>query len=346
MSAARSAPGETGSRPRASVIDAHVHIIVPEITRGHGGGEPWRPHVIRDGARQRIEIGGVEVRSVRHEFVHPDGVLAETAAAGSDRVVLCPFVGLLRYDADPRDALESGGIQNGALAALVRAHPDRIAGLGTVPLQDPALAARELETAVRAGLAGVEIAASVRGVYLGDDRFRPFWEAAAALRAVVFIHPTTRGFEIPAFARHHLGNAVGNPFETTITAADLVMSGVLESHPDLRIVLAHGGGAVLALRGRLRHAYEQVEAARARLRTSPDESFRHFYYDTIVHDGVLLRQLIAYAGADRVVLGSDYPFDMGVERPADQVRALDLSAEDERRVLGGTAERLVAGNAV
>jgi len=324
------------------VIDTHVHIIVPEITRGHGGGESWRPNVIRDGARQRIEVGGVEVRSVRHEFVNPDGVLAETAAAGSDRVVLCPFVGLLRYDADPRDALESGGIQNAALAALARAHPDRVAALGTVPLQGPVLAARELETVVRAGLAGVEIAASVRGVYLGDDRFRPFWEAAAALRAVVFIHPTTRGFDIPAFARYHLGNAVGNPFETTITAADLVMSGVLESHPDLRIVLAHGGGAVLALRGRLRHAYEQVEAARARLRTSPDESFRRFYYDTIVHDGTLLRQLIAYAGADHVVLGSDYPFDMGVERPADQVRALELSAEDERRVLGGAADRLFA----
>ena len=326
-----------------AVIDTHVHIIVPEITREHGP-EPWRPRVIRDGDRQRVEIGGVEVRSVRHEFVNPDGVLAETAAAGSDRVVLCPFVGLLRYDADPRDALESGGIQNAALGRLVRAHPGRVAALGTVPLQEPALAARELEAAVQLGLAGVEIAASVRGVYLGDDCFRPFWEAAAALGAVVFIHPTTRGFEIPAFARYHLSNAVGNPFETTITAADLVMSGVLETFPSLRIVLAHGGGAVLALRGRLRHAYEEVDAARARLRMPPDESLRRFYYDTIVHDTALLRQLVAYAGADHVVLGSDYPFDMGVERPADQVRALELSAEDERRVLGETANELFAGS--
>jgi aminocarboxymuconate-semialdehyde decarboxylase len=326
-----------------AVVDTHVHIIVPEITREHGP-EPWRPRVIRDGDRQRIEIGGVEVRSVRHEFVNPDGVLAETAAAGSDRVVLCPFVGLLRYDADPRDALESGGIQNAALGRLVRAHPGRLAALGTVPLQEPALAARELEAAVQLGLAGVEIAASVRGVYLGDDRFRPFWEAASALGAVVFIHPTTRGFEIPAFARYHLSNAVGNPFETTITAADLVMSGVLETFPSLRIVLAHGGGAVLALRGRLRHAYEEVDAARARLRMPPDESLRRFYYDTIVHDATLLRQLVAYAGADHVVLGSDYPFDMGVERPADQVRALELSAEDERRVLGETANELFAGS--
>jgi len=326
-----------------AVIDTHVHIIVPEITRGHGGDEPWRPKIVRDGARQRVEVGGVEVRSVRHEFVDPGGLLAETAAAGSDRVVLCPFVGLLRYDAEPRDALESGGIQNAALAALVRAHPGRVAALGTVPLQDPEAAARELETVMRSGLAGVEIAASVRGVYLGDDRFRPFWAAAAALRAVVFIHPTTRGFDIPAFTRYHLGNAVGNPFETTITAADLVMSGVLESHPDLRIVLAHGGGAILALRGRLGHAYEQVEAARTRLRRSPEESFRRFYFDTIVHDGALLRQLVAYAGADHVVLGSDYPFDMGVERAADQVRALELAREDEERILGGTAEGLFAG---
>lgn len=328
--------------PSAGVFDTHVHIIVPEITRGHGGGEGWRPRVVRDGGRQRIEIGGVEVRSVRHEFVHPDGLLAETAAAGSDRVVLCPFVGLLRYEADPRDALESGGIQNAALAALARAHPGRVAALGTVPLQDPALAAQELGTAIRSGLAGVEIAASVRGVYLGDDRFRPFWEAAETLGAVVFIHPTTRGFDIAAFARHHLANAVGNPFETTITAADLVMSGVLDAHPNLRIILAHGGGAILALRGRLRHAYEQVEAAQVRLRTPPGESLRRFYFDTIVHDGTLLRQLVAYAGADHVVLGSDYPFDMGVERPADQVRALELSEEDEQSILGGTALRLFA----
>lgn len=323
-----------------AVVDTHVHIIVPEITRRDGHDEPWRPRVVRDGGRQRIEIGGVEVRSVRHEFVNPAGLLAETAAAGSDRVVLCPFVGLLRYDADPRDALDSGGIQNAALAALVGTHRGRVAALGTVPLQDSSLAARELETVLRSGLAGVEIAASVRGVYLGDDRFRPFWEAAEALRAVVFIHPTTRGFEIPAFSRYHLANAVGNPFETTITAADLVMSGVLESHPDVRIILAHGGGAVLALRGRLRHAYEQVGTARARLRASPDASFGRFYYDTIVHDETLLRQLVAYAGADHVVLGSDYPFDMGVERPADQVRALELGADAERRVLSGTAEHL------
>ena len=326
----------------AAVVDTHVHIIVPEITREHGR-EPWRPRVVRDGGTQRIDIGGVEVRSVRHEFVDPEAVLAETAAAGSDRVVLCPFVGLLRYDAEPEDALESGRIQNAALAAFVHAHPGRVAALGTVPLQDPALAARELEAVVRSGLAGVEIAASARGVYLGDDRFRPFWEAADALRAVVFIHPTTRGFDIPAFARFHLANAVGNPFETTITAADLMMSGVLESHPGLRIILAHGGGAILALRGRLRHAHEHVAAARARLRTSPEDSLRRFYFDTIVHDATLLGQLVAYAGADHVVLGSDYPFDMGVERPADAVRSLALAADDERRILGGNALRLLSG---
>ena len=341
MTARRPAP-ERRAGDGAAVVDAHVHIIVPQVTRDHGP-EPWRPKIVRDADRQRIEIGGVEVRSVRHEFVNPDGLLAETAAAGSDRVVLCPFVGLLRYDADPQDALESGGIQNAALAALVRAHPGRVAALGTVPLQDPALAARELEAVANLGLAGVEIAASVRGVYLGDDRLRPFWEAAAALESVVFIHPTTRGFDIPAFARYHLSNAVGNPFETTITAADLVMSGTLESFPSLRIVLAHGGGAVLALRGRLGHAYEEVPAARARLQMPPDESLRRFYYDTIVHDTTLLRQLVEYAGADHVLLGSDYPFDMGVERPADQVRAAELRPEDERQVLGGTAERLLSG---
>ncbi len=322
------------------IVDVHAHIIVPEITRDAAPGEAWRPHVVWDEQGQVVEYGGARNRSAVREFVRPDRILAETAASGVDRVILCPFVQLLRYDADPMDALASGGVQNDALARLARAYPDRISAFGTVPLQTPALAARELERVMRGGLCGVEVSASVRGAYLGEDRFRPFWEAAEALGAVVFIHPTTNGFEIPALADYHLRNTMGNPLETTITAAHLIMAGVLEAHPRLVIILAHGGGAILGLRGRLRHAHTFHPRARVRLREAPDASLRRFYFDTIVHDPGVLRTLVDYAGADHVLLGSDYPFDMGVARPAEIVRALELPAADERRILGETAARL------
>jgi aminocarboxymuconate-semialdehyde decarboxylase len=252
--------------------------------------------------------------------------------------VLCPWVNLLGYDVPAEEALERARIQNAGLAAL---RSDRVSVLGTVPLQAPELAATELEALVASGFAGVEIAASVNGVALGDDRLAPFWAAAEATRALVFIHPTTRGSTGPGFEDHYLWNLVGNPAETTVAAAHLVLSGVLERHPDLRILLAHGGGAVLALRGRLQHGWANLAAARTRLRESPIESLRRFYYDTVVFDPVVLRDLVAFAGAERVLLGSDYPFDMADARPADTVAAARLDAAAERAVLGGNAARLL-----
>jgi aminocarboxymuconate-semialdehyde decarboxylase len=157
----------------------------------------------------------------------------------------------------------------------------------------------------------------------------------------VFVHPTTRGFGIEALNDYYLWNTAGNPLETTITAAHLVMAGVLERHPDLRILLAHGGGAILALRGRLRHSHTFQPDARSRLTESPLDSIRRFYLDTVTHDQELLRAAISFAGADRVLLGSDYPFDMGLERPAEPVRELGLDPADEALVLGGNAVRLL-----
>jgi aminocarboxymuconate-semialdehyde decarboxylase len=190
-------------------------------------------------------------------------------------------------------------------------------------------------------LSGVEVAASVDGDYLGHDRFADFWAAAEETRALVFVHPTTRGFGIEALNDYYLWNTAGNPLETTITAAHLVMAGVLERHPDLRILLAHGGGAILALRGRLRHSHTFQPDARSRLAESPLDSIRRFYLDTVTHDEELLRAVIEFAGAERVLLGSDYPFDMGLERPAEPVRELSLDPAEEALVLGGNALRLL-----
>jgi aminocarboxymuconate-semialdehyde decarboxylase len=324
------------------IVDAHAHIIVPEITSDAAPHETWRPQVSRQGQRQMIELAGRQIRAAVREFVDIETILAAHSDAGVERVLLCPWVSLLRYDAPPDDGLHSCRIQNEALAKLAQRYPDRISALGVVPLQDPELAARELEALMRLpGLHGVEIAASVRGVYLGDDRFGPFWDAAEASGALVFIHPTTRGFDHPVFGEYYMSNSVGNPLETTITAAHMIMAGVMETHPRLKVLLSHGGGAILSLRGRLRRAHSFQPQARARLNEPFDQSLKRFYFDTITHDVDLLRALVEYAGVEHVLLGSDYPFDMGVERPAEIVRALALLAEDEAKILGGNAARLL-----
>jgi aminocarboxymuconate-semialdehyde decarboxylase len=258
--------------------------------------------------------------SVVGEFHDVERILEQT---GADRVILAPWVKLL--DLDPQ-------VHNAALATLVS---DRVTVLGAAP----DMTADALRAALDAGLAGVEVTAKVGGEYLGADRFEPFWAAAAETGALVFVHPSTRGFEGPG--DHYLWNTVGNPLETTITAAHLVMAGVLERHPDLRVLLAHGGGTVLALRGRLRHAHEHLASAQTRLREPVEGSLRRLYFDSVTHDPGLLRELVEFAGADRVLMGSDHPFDMGDPDPAATVRAAGLEASEEALVLGGNAERLM-----
>jgi aminocarboxymuconate-semialdehyde decarboxylase len=298
------------------VVDAHAHVVVP----GLGADVRWE-----DGA-QVVDFGGRSIRSAIREFVDLERILEEQDRAGVDMVVLCPWVTLLGREP---------AHQNEALAAMVG---ERVAALGTVDLERPA----ELVELMRDGrLSGVEVAASIDGDYLGHDRFADFWAAAEETGALVFVHPTTRGFGIEALNDYYLWNTAGNPLETTITAAHIVMAGVLERHPDLRILLAHAGGAILALRGRLRHSHTFQPDARSRLTESPVDSIRRFHLDTVTHDETLLRAAIEFAGADRVLLGSDYPFDMGLERPADPVRALGLDPADEALILGGNALRLL-----
>jgi aminocarboxymuconate-semialdehyde decarboxylase len=323
-------------------IDAHAHVIVPEILRDAAPGEAWRPRVWWEDGAQMVELGGRAIRSAVREFVDPEAILAEQDAAGIDHIVLCPWVNLLGYDAEPAEGLERCRLQNAGLAALRATHPDRVSVLGTVPLQDPELAAAELEALMAGGsFAGVEIAASVGGAYLGDDRLEPFWAAAEASGALVFVHPSTRGFSDPVFDDFYLWNLVGNPLETTIAGAHLVLSGVLERHPRLRVLLAHGGGALPALRGRLRHGWSFQPQTRSRLTEDPEASLRRLYYDTVTHDAGLLADLVRFAGADHVLLGSDYPFDMADARPADTVAAAGLTPDEEQAVLGRSAARLL-----
>lgn len=323
------------------VVDGHAHIIVPEATR-EAGGESWRPRVHWEGDKQIVEVGGRQIKSALQEFTRIEGILQFQEARGIDRTLLCPWVPLLGYELEQEEGLRACRIQNEALARLVESYPGRVAALGAVPLQAPDLASRELEALMAGGrLRGIEVAASVRGVPLGDDRFLQFWGAAESTGAMVFIHPTTRGFDLAALAGYYMWNTVGNPLETTITAAQMVMAGVMEKFPRLKVLLAHGGGAIMCVRGRLRHSHSFQPEARSRLQGSLDASLRSFYYDTVTHDKELLRSLVDYVGADHILLGSDYPFDMGTADPVGAVRELGLSSNDEAAIMGGNAARLI-----
>lgn len=327
----------------AGAVDVHVHVIVPEILRSAAPGEAWRPEVSRDDRGQVVTFGGRSIRAAIGAFTDPERILAESAARGIERIVLSPWVPLLRYDADPDDALHSSRLQNEAISSITSRNPDHVWGLGTVPLQDPDLAAEELGSLMKLpGIGGVEVVASVGRRFIGADELAPFWAAAEATGAVVLVHPTTTGLSLPVFERGYLWNTVANPIETAIAASELAVAGVLERHPDLKVVLSHAGGALASLRGRLRHADTFQPQARERLREPIDASLRRFYFDSITHDPDLLRALIDWVGADHVALGSDHPFDMGDPDPIRSIRALGLPADAERQILRGTAEALFA----
>jgi aminocarboxymuconate-semialdehyde decarboxylase len=248
-------------------------------------------------------------------------ILEEQDRAGVDVVVLAPWVNLCGVEVER---------QNEALAALAG---DRVIVLGTV---DPGRPEQLLELMRDGRLTGIELPAAPGGDYLGHERFRELWAAAEESGALVFVHPSTRGFGLPVLEEQYLWNTVGNPVETTVTAAHMIGAGVLDEFPGLHVLLAHGGGALPWLRGRL--AREQVIHPPGR---DVGEAIRRFHVDTVVHDVEVLRGLVELFGAERVLLGSDYPFDMGVERPAELVRALGLPPEDEAAVLGGNALRLL-----
>jgi aminocarboxymuconate-semialdehyde decarboxylase len=329
----------------ARCVDVHCHVVVPELLRSVAPDESWRPAVWWDDDGQVIELGERRLRSAVGEMVQVGPILAAQAARGVDAVVLSPFVPVLYPDVDAEECRRRCRITNAGLDRMVRMHPGRVAAVGAIPMQDPELAAAELRTLMAERvLSGVEITASVRGVYLGDDRFEPVWQAAEETGALIFVHPTTSAFDEPVFRDYYLWNAVGNPMEITVTAAHLILSGTLERHPGLRIVLSHGGGAALALRGRLRHAQSAVAAAGTRLTESVETSLRRLHFDSVVHDPALLSALVEFAGADRVLLGSDHPFDMGDPDPVGSVRLLGLDPESESLVLGGNADRLTLGD--
>lgn len=303
----------------------------------------WRPVLSQQSGQPTVSFRGRTLTSITGEFTDVSVLLADAEAAGVSHLLLSPWILLVPVLAEPEVAARICRVQNDSLAeAAASCRTGQVYCLGAVPLQDPSRAVAELANLMTLpGMRGVEVPASVAGSYLGEDRFRPFWEAAADTGAVVFVHPTTTGLGLPALDGHYLWNSVGNPLETAIAAAQLVTGGVLDRFPDLIVLLAHGGGALLTLRGRLRRAFAVRPEARSDTVAGPDEMLRRLYFDSLTHDQAVLADLVEFAGPEHVLLGSDRPFDMGSEQPVAEICALGLSPADEQLILGGNAGRLL-----
>jgi aminocarboxymuconate-semialdehyde decarboxylase len=323
------------------VVDLHNHFVAPAVAA----------FLEREGARYATRL---EERDGKRFFVIRDSAVRpfherisqaaprvhDMEAEGIDvQAVSCvPF--LMYPDVDAALAKTVAEINNDGLAALAKQEPSRFVGLASVPLQDPPAAARELERAARLRLRGVEIPTRLPGRELDDRSLDVFWEAAGALEMVVCLHPFDA---VPqgAMARYSLGNLCGNPYDTGLAAALLVYGGVLERHPKLRLVLYHAGGAFPAILGRLDKGYDALADCRAAIPKPPSAYLDHFWFDVLAFDRTALRQLVDRFGAERFVLGSDYPLPMGLAHPVEEVRALALDPLSEAAILGENAAALL-----
>ena len=329
---------------KVRTIDSHTHILTEEAMRLLAKESPKVAPILKDRGTPQATLtidGKVVQDPMPSEIWDVDLRLRDMDANDVDVQVLSPTVFTFYYSQDPALALTCAAIQNEEIAALAKRMPDRFIGLGSVPLQAPELAANELRRAMtKLGLRGAMIGTNVNGRNLDDPALEPFWAAAEELGAFLFIHPHG-GIFGERLGSYYMKNFVGLPFDTTIAGASLVFGGVLERFPKLKISLSHGGGYVPYQAGRFQHAYDVRPEAKVHLPNGPAASISRLYYDTILHSKPALEFLISSAGAEHVLLGSDYPFDMGNLDCVARVRALSIPEDQRDLILGGYARQVL-----
>jgi aminocarboxymuconate-semialdehyde decarboxylase len=328
--------------PRPFCVDVHCHVQYPpadEMVK-HVATPDKEPSgrfsnaLTRETNRKQQENVFLSLTSVEQRLRDMDKMGVEVQAISPS-----PFQ--FKYWLEPGLGAKMARATNENLAAIVQKHPDRFVALANVPLQDPEAAAEELAYCMqRLGFRGVEIGTNVVGQEVARGR-DAFWAAAERLDALVFMHPN--GFTAgERLADHYFNNVIGNPLESTIAVGHLVFDGVLERYPKLKIVVAHGGGFVAHYPGRMDHVWSARADTRTVLKSTPRRSLAKLYFDTIVFDRDQLRHLVMLWGADHVVVGTDYPYDMGWYDPRGFVGGCDfLSAADKARILGLNAARLL-----
>ena len=327
------------------VVDTHCHVLVPAVEK-LVAGHPLK--IAEDQANLKVS-GDASVQFNREQMLptvvprllDPEVRIADMDAMGVDIQLLSPAPSQYYYWADEDLAARIVAVQNDAIQQLCLQYPQRFVGLAAIALQHPQLAVAQLEHAVlELGLKGVEISTHVGNLELGDERLQPFWARAEALGALVFIHPF--GSQVgERLASWYLSNLVGQPLETTLALSQLMFSGTLDRYPQLRILAAHGGGYLPFYCGRSDHAAKvRPEVQGARL--LPSQYLRNLWFDSLVFSPQAVRQLIDQVGIGQVVLGTDYPFDMGaydLHWLVEQVPGLDAS--QRQQLLSGNALQLL-----
>ncbi len=318
-------------------IDFHAHVLEPQVFArtlpnsvfGAFGTHPERA----------VAEPGSRMAEAHSRMLDPKRRLADMDEHGVDVQVLSSST-VMQYTAwaEPSLQLELEARVNDAIAALCRAQPARFSGAFTVPLRDIRLAVSETERAVRElGLHVANLPAAVDGLYLGAPRFRPLWEAFRDLGVVAFVHPD--GVNDPWFQEYALWNSIGQSIEEAKVMTSLILEGVLEDLPELEIVIAHGGGFLPHNFGRLDRNFRNRPGTASKISKPPSEYLRSFYLDTCVYDPAVLAVLLERVGADRLVLGTDYP--VGDVDPLGILTAAGASADEVTAIAGGNAATLL-----
>lgn len=328
-----------------SITDVHAHVLLPGL---HDDVRRRNPDGLADAEALDLRRNGVASQAVSGPMV---GARISKLTEVHERLAVMDAQGVDRQwvSASPNHFYPWAGEQLAVWAAveanrLVAEHvaqaPERLTGLGLVPLQHPSRIRECLDDAMLGrGLAGVEISSFAGDLELSDERLEPFWSRAEELGAIVFLHPFGCSLD-ERLDRYYLANTVGQPVENAVALSHLIFAGVLDRHPALKIVAAHGGGYLPTSIGRSDHAWRVRPDAQG-CAHEPSSYLRRIWFDTVVHDHAVLRHLIEVAGPSQVVLGSDFPFDMGPEDPVGFVRGAGLAEEVTLRILAGTSGDLL-----
>lgn len=326
-------------------IDIHAHLTPQCFWRATEGGGNW--HTLRreqDARGRQVALVG-DRRQILPPKTRwtPEERLADMDSLGVDIHVLSPYSGFYNYQLDAAVALATSRDSNDEISQMTRSWPERFAGLATLPMQDVKAAIAELERVmIQLGFKGAMINDQVNGRPMDEPEFLPFWKAAEQLGALILFHQGGQTMVSRRMTRYHLPNAIGNLADRTATFASLVYGGVMDACPDVKICMSHGGGYTCYGIGRMDRSWRTRPESQQQLSQPPSAYLRRFYYDCIVYTEDALRYLIDTVGVDRVVFGTDWPYDMEFDWPVSWILSLERLTQDEKEaILWKNLERLL-----